>query len=101
MLRKAFNRNSEDNSLIRLVLVFALTFATLHVALHDLDMGGGLNEHEQCQACRLNHVPLASLPLLSLLAPLQLLAYVLPIADTEYQLSLQLNTQRARAPPLF
>lgn len=101
MLRKAFNRNSEDHSLIRLVLVFALTFATLHVALHDMEMGGGLSEHEQCQACRLNHLPLASLALPSLLTPLQLLAHVLPVAGTEYQLSLQLNTQRARAPPLF
>jgi len=102
MLRKAFRQNIEENRLTRLVLVFALAFAALHVASHDLDVGGGsLDGRDKCQVCRLNHVPIASLPLSSLLAPLQLLTYVLTVADTEYQLSHQFHTQWARAPPLY
>lgn len=102
MLSKVFRQSTEENRLIRLVLVFALAFAALHVALHDLDVSsGGLDGHDKCQVCRLNHVPIASLPLPSLLAPLQFLTYVLTVADTEYQLSHQFHTQWARAPPLF
>jgi hypothetical protein len=62
---------------------------------------GGLDGHDKCQVCRLNHVPIASLPLPSLHAPLQLLTYVHTVADTEYQLSHRFYTHRARAPPLF
>ncbi len=101
MLSNVFNRHIGENRLIRLALVLALVFAAAHVALHDLDMNGdGLELHE-CQVCRLNHMPTASLAVPSLLVPLQLLAYVLPVADTEYQLSHQSHTQWARAPPLF
>ena len=99
MLSKAFNRYVGENRLIRLALVLALIFAAAHVALHDLDMNsGGLDSHE-CQVCRLNHMPAASLAVPSLFAPLQFLAYVLPVADTEYQLSHQSHTPWARAPP--
>lgn len=101
MLSKAFNRHIRENRLIRLALAFALVFSAAHVALHDLDMNsGGLDSHK-CQVCRLNHMPTAYLAVPPLLVPLQLLAYVLPVADTEYQLSHQSHTQWARAPPLF
>lgn len=102
MLRKVFRQSTKENRLIRLMLVFALAFAALHVALHDLDVGGGvLDGHGECQVCRLNHVPAASLDTPSLLVPLQILTYVLTVADTEYQLSHQFHTQWTRAPPLF
>ena len=102
MLIRAFNRHIEQNRLIRLVLIVALVFASAHVALHNLDVNGsGLDGHDECQACRLNHVPIASLPLPSLFAPLQLLAYVLPTVDSEYQQSHPFFTQWARAPPVL
>lgn len=101
MLSKAFNQRTEESRLIRLLLVFAMVFAAAHIALHDLDVnGGGLDGHGECQVCRLNHVPVATIAVASLLVPLQLLAYVLPVADTEYQRSHPFHTQRARAPPL-
>ena len=101
MLSKAFKRCTGENHILRLALVFALFFAAAHVALHDLDLnGGGLDLHD-CQVCRLNHMPTTSLVVPSLLVPLQLLAYLLPVADTEYQLSHLSHTQWARAPPLF
>jgi len=103
MLSKAFNRHIEKNRLIRMVLVFALVFATAHVALHDLDeSGGGLDGYGDCRICRLNHVPLASLAEPFVFVPLQLLGYVLPVTDFEYQPSQPLHhTQWTRAPPLF
>ncbi|MDX2424705.1 MAG: hypothetical protein QNK15_00460 [Cycloclasticus sp.] len=102
MLRKAFHQSTEENRLIRLVLVFVLIFAAAHVAMHDLDVGGGgLDGHGECQVCRLNHVPAASLLVPSLLTPLLFLVHFLPVEDAEYQLSHLFHTQWARAPPLF
>ncbi len=102
MLSKTFNRHSEKNRLIRLTLVFVLVFAAAHVALHDLNViGSGLDVHDECQICRINHVPVASLVTPSLFTPLQLLVHILPVEDTEYHLSRQFHTLWARAPPLF
>ncbi|WJW74679.1 hypothetical protein QVG61_09215 [Thiohalobacter sp. IOR34] len=102
MLNKAFNQRTEENFLIRLALIFALVFAAAHVAFHDLDMSGdGLGVQDECHVCRLNHAPAASLAVPSLVAPLQFLVYVLPIADSDYQLSHPSHISWARAPPLF
>ena len=102
MLNKAFHHDTGDNRLIRLVLMFALVFAAAHVALHDLDVsGGGLIGSDECQVCRLNHVPVASSAPPSLFHPLQLLAHVLPVEVAEYHVSRRFNSLWARAPPLF
>ena len=102
MLSKAFRQNTKANHLLRLLLVFALAFAALHVALHDINMSGvGLDGNEHCQVCRLNHVPLASLPLPALLASLAHLAYVKPDVVPQYHPLNHLTALRARAPPLF
>jgi len=102
MLNKAFRQNTKENRLTRLVLVFALVFASVHVALHDLEVtGGGLNSHGECQACRLNHVPIADSATPLLFEPLQFLLYIIPVVATAYQLLPQFRTQRARAPPLY
>lgn len=101
MLSKTFNRRTEENRLIRLVLVFALIFAAAHVALHDLDVNdGGLDGHGECQVCRINHAPVASLAPPSHFSPLQLLVYVLSVADSDYQPPHPFYAQWARAPPL-
>lgn len=102
MLSRAFHRYTEEHRIIELVLVFALVFAVAHVALHDLDVSGdGLEGHGECQVCRFNHVPVASLAVPFLLAPVQLFVHVLLVADAEYQLSHPFHIQWARAPPLF
>lgn len=102
MLQKAFRRNTEENRLVRLLLVFALVFAAAHVALHDLGLNGdSLGAQDDCQVCRLTLVPVASLAPPSLFIPLQLTAYLLPVKDTEYQLPHLFHAQWARAPPLF
>ena len=102
---KAFDQNTHQitrkHRLIRLALVFVLIFAAAHVALHDLDIGEGLDGHGECQVCRLNHVPASPLAVLSLLVPLPLLAYVIADKQTERQFSQLFHTQWARAPPLF
>jgi len=102
MLSKAFNGRVKKNRLIRLVLVFALVFATAHVALHDPDeSGGGLDGYGDCRVCRLNHVPVVTLAEPSVFVPLQFLVSVLLVADFKYQLSHPFHTQWARAPPLI
>jgi len=100
MLRKAFHQNSEENRVIKLILVFALIFASAHVALHDLGVSGEVDGHGECQTCRLNHVPVASLGTPALFVPLQFLTYLLPIEDNKYQLSSPFQAQWTRAPPL-
>lgn len=102
MLSKAFNRHIEEGHFIRLVLVFALVFGAAHVAHHDLDVNvATVYGDDECQVCRLNHVPVASSTPPSLFAPSQLLAHLLPVEDVEYQLSQLLHILWARAPPLF
>lgn len=102
MLSKAFSRPLKKNRPLRLVLVFALVFATAHVALHDPDeSGGGLDGYGDCRVCRLNHLPVASVAEPFVFVPLQLLVYVFPVADVEYQPSRPFHTQWTRAPPLF
>lgn len=102
MLRQAALPATKDKQLISWLLLAALVFAGLHVALHDWAFDNtGTDPVHECEACRLNHVPLASLPLPSLLSPLQLLRYVAPVADTRFRTSAQSHIQRARAPPLF
>lgn len=102
MLSNAFSQPTQKKHLIRLVLVFALVFAAVHVAFHDLDVvsGGDLVGNGECQICRLNHVQTASADP-SLITRLHFLLYVLPVTDTEYQLTPRFDTYRVRAPPLF
>lgn len=101
MLKRALRQNTEENRFIRLILVFALMFGTAHVSLHDLDeSGGGLHADDECQVCRLNHVPITSFAIPSLVEPLPFLAYLLPVEDTKHQLSRSFHAQWARAPPL-
>ncbi len=102
MLSKLFNRHTDEHRLVRLALLFALAFAAAHVALHDRDINGGvLDGHGECQICRLNHVPVTSLAIPSLVAPLHVLAYVLAGEDSEYKFSTPFHARWARAPPLF
>jgi len=101
MFTKALSRNTHENHLIRLVMVIALLFAALHIALHELDMGSGLDEHDKCQVCRLSHSPATSLPVPSLSSPLQFLIYLAFVNDTKFQVSNSFHAQWARAPPLF
>lgn len=102
MLNKAFHQNTEGNRLIRLAMVFVLLFATAHVALHDLDVNASsLDVPGECQVCRLNHVPVASLVMPFLFTPLPLSGHLLPVVESEYHLSHQRPALWARAPPLF
>lgn len=102
MLSETCSQNTDMNRLLRWVLAFALVFAALHVASHDIDMGGqGQVDDDTCQICRINHVPLASLPLPSLLVPLQLSTYVKPDVVSQFLQTSPHRVHGARAPPLF
>lgn len=100
MLRKACHRHTKENRLLRLVLAFALVFAALHVSLHDMDVEAAGPDH-QCQVCRLNQMPAASVSPSLLLAPLLVLAFVAAVPSDQYHPSILSRVQWARAPPLF
>ena len=69
--------------------------------LHDLEQSkSDLIAQDECQVCRLNHVPLVSLPSLSLAVPLRVIAYVLPAQTFKQHNALHFPALGARAPPL-
>lgn len=80
-----------------MLLVVALMFAAWHVASHDVDIA---SDHEECQACRLNHVPITDLPVLSLLVSLLLASLILVIPAFQRPTQAYRYTLGARAPPL-
>ena len=83
-------------------MVFVLIFAAAHMVQHNLDIFNGDPElHSDCQICRLNHVPVASTGIPSLISPLQLLTDRILIENLFFQLAILNHYQKARAPPLF
>ena len=99
---KARNQHTLENRLIRLVLVFALVFATAHVALHDFDVdGGSLDVSSKCQLCRYNHVPVVASASPTSFIPLEIFAHFLPMERAQHSIAHQFSTLWARAPPLF
>ena len=86
--------------IVRIVLAMALVFAAVHVALHELDSSADINSHE-CQTCRINHLPVADLPTLSLTVPMLLLSLILIITVFQHRSQSHHYINSARAPPLF
>ena len=97
MAKKAINGCSKESRFIRLVLAFALTFATLHVSQHEINKTAGGHD---CEVCRLSHIPDVKLTTtLSYVAPLFVVVSL--ISNIEPVLSTQRNPsfRYARAPP--
>jgi hypothetical protein len=101
MLGKAFHRCTEESCLIRLALVFALAFATWHVASHGLDTSSDADGHAECQVCRLSHVPIADLPVLTWIVLLFKISLVFVIPALQRTTQSYRYSLGARAPPLF
>lgn len=95
------SQHSDTSHLLRIMLVALLMFAAWHVASHDLDISNDANNHTECQACRLNHVPLADLPVLSWALSLFLISFLLAIPAIQHTTQSYRYTLGARAPPLF
>lgn len=87
--------------LLRIMLTVVLVFAAWHVATHDIDISSDLNIDEHCQICRLNHVPIADLPILAWIASILLLSLVRLVPTHQRSIVSYRNTLGARAPPLF
>ena len=101
MLIHSFNRYESGSRRVLTVLVFCLMFASAHFVLHDSEEANSdLIAQDECQVCRLNHVPFISTPALTLFAPLQVVAYVLPAKTFKSRNTLRFPTLGARAPPL-
>ena len=92
------NRQARLDRFLRIVLMVTLLFAAWHVASHGVDIASG---HEQCQVCRLSHVPIADLPVFAWLVPLILLSLVLIILTLQQPTQPYRYTLGARAPPLL
>jgi len=80
----------------------ALVFASVHIAQHDLEeSSGNLNYQDECQVCRLSHVPVISTPGLPPMAFMQVSAHVFQTEASRRHDDLRFPTLGARAPPLF
>ncbi len=102
MLGNAYYRNLDKGHLVRLLLVFSVAFAAVHVALHAPDASrGDLYGNDECQVCRLNHVPVAFSAPPAFLHPLQLLTHLDAVEVAEHYPSHLFHSLWARAPPLF
>jgi len=101
VLTHLFNRHAKFNRHILAAVAFALLFASVHFVLHDLDEAkSNLIVQDQCQVCRLTHVPPVSTPSLSLIVPLPVIAYFFPVKTLKRHNTLRFPTLGARAPPL-
>jgi len=87
--------------LLRITLVVFLVFAAWHVATHDLGILSDTGEHTQCQACRLNHVPITDLPIFTWAISLFLICLLFTLSAVQHKTQLDRYTLGARAPPLF
>jgi len=94
------SQRSDFNHLLRIMLVVLLTFAAWHVASHELDLSSNVSGHAECQVCRLNHVPLADLPVLVWASSLFLISFLLAIPASQRTTQSYRYTLGARAPPL-
>ena len=100
MFRQLSN-NRVKNGFILTALAFALVFVSVHFVLHDIDEAtSDLNVQDECQVCRLNHVPVASDPGLFVFEPLRVVAFILPTETVWSHDMLRFPTLGARAPPL-
>jgi len=95
------SQNSHTSHLLRIMLVVLLMIAAWHVASHELDHLNNFSEHTECQVCRLNHVPLADLPLLAWALSLFLIRFLLAIPAIQRTTQAYHYTLGARAPPLL
>lgn len=101
MILDTSNRQTGLDRLLRIVLVAVLVFAAWHVSSHDLDTLSDISSHTECQVCRLNHVPIADLPILIWIMPLFIISLALVIPALQRPTQSFRYTLGARAPPLF
>jgi hypothetical protein len=98
---QAFNRYDSGGRHILTVLVCCLMFASAHMALHDsAQTNDELIAQDDCQVCRLNHVPFVPSSALALFTPSQVVTYILPARSFKPGYSLRFPTLGARAPPM-
>ena len=81
-------------------LACALVFVSVHFVLHDLEEAAGdLTVQDECQVCRLTHVPVGPEPGLFLFQPLRVVAYILQTNTVWSYNTQRYSTLGARAPP--
>ncbi len=99
MSRKIANTRVQDRFILT-ALALALVFVSVHFVLHELDEAtSDLNIQDECQVCRLTHVPVPSDPGPILLEALRVVAYVLPTKIVWSHNLMRFPSLGARAPP--
>lgn len=94
-------RSPRHIRLIPAVLALALVFVSVHFVLHEFDEGSvDLTVQDDCQICRLTHVPVVPGSGLALPDRLPVIAYFLPTNQVRSHDTLRFPTLGARAPPL-
>jgi len=95
------NRNIELGHFLKVMLIVLLLLAVWHTTTHDLDISNDLSGHTECQVCRLNHVPVDDLPLLTWLVSPLLIIFIFNISTHQCTTHSYHYTLGARAPPLY
>ena len=94
-----FNRSNTGNILLRLVLVFMLLLAIIHVSQHDLLDGEGDHLQSDCQICRLAQLDGSGTPLILIDTPLFVCLGLLVVVAIPFFSSVRVYSRNARAPP--
>jgi hypothetical protein len=100
MILNASIQPSRVNRWLKIILVVLLVSSVWHVASHEIDISSDSHNVEECQVCRLNHIPTTDgAPVLSLTIPLVLLAFVSVTTRQQHYPQFSPYTLGARAPP--
>lgn len=100
MTKDTVTQKPNKDLIQRILLIAILVFASWHFTSHDVSVTHDTNAHEECQVCRVNHIPVADLPSLSWATPFFVISF---FVATPFFLQLKnsyRNTLGARAPPL-
>jgi hypothetical protein len=93
-------QQSRINHWLQMLLVVLLVSSVWHVAIHDIIVSGDINAQEECQVCRLTNIPTTDgVPVLSLIVPLVLLAFISVTSNQQHYPQHSSYTLGARAPP--
>jgi len=84
---------------IRLLIALAWVFAGLHAGQHHFGKTDGLGQQDQCQICRVNHLPPAPVGVAAVLTPATVWFATLRPATSHLPQGRDFTPRHSRDPP--